>query len=86
MFTQETIKNWLINYLAQLTEVPAREIDTKATFSEYGLESGIAMGLVGDFEKWLNVELPIDVLFDHPSVEALTIYVSQHFDSFAKSE
>jgi len=84
MLTEEIIKNWLVQYLSQLVGVTPEQINPQTTFSEYGLESGILMGFTADLEKWLNVELSIDVLFEYPTVDALARHVHAGLESLAK--
>jgi acyl carrier protein len=83
--TEQDIRQWLINYLSGLLRVSPSEIDTAFTFREHGIESGMSLGLVADFEKWLEVELPLDVLFEHPTIDALACYVHQNYDSFCRA-
>jgi len=85
MFPNDANKQWLIEYLSQILGVPPQEIDTQRTFAEYGLESGMAMGLTADFESRLKVELSLDVLFEHPTIDALAGFVQANYDSLPKA-
>jgi acyl carrier protein len=83
--TEDAIKSWLINYLSGLLGVPEPEIDTQTSFTIYGLESGMTMGFVGDFETWLKVELPLEILFEYPTIDALAKHIHENYALPGKS-
>jgi acyl carrier protein len=76
MVTETSAKEWLIKYLSDLLKIHPGEIDTSATFDEYGLESGVSMGLLAEFEQWMRSELPLGILEQSPSIDYLAAYVS----------
>ena len=69
---KEMVREWLVNYVATLLEASPQAIDPAAPFADYGLESGMTMGLVGELEEWLGYELPLSVLWRFPSIELLS--------------
>jgi acyl carrier protein len=75
MVTEISAKQWLIKYLSDLLKIHPGEIDTSATFDEYGLESGLSMGLLAEFERWMGSELPLKILEQAPSIDNLAAYV-----------
>ena len=77
--TTEEIQAWMISYLAQLLEVDSDEIDTATPFDRYGLDSSAAVGMTGDLEDWLNVELDPTLVYDYPTIKALTQYLAEKF-------
>ena len=77
--TLTEIHNWLIAYLAELLQIEAREIDIKIPFDSYGLDSATAIGLTGDLETWLAIELDPTLIYDYPSVETLSLHLIDRF-------
>lgn len=77
--TQSEIQNWLIAYLSSMLFVEASEIDIATPFDRYGLDSASAIGLAGDLEEWLAVDLEPTLIYDYPSVEALSEHVTEQF-------
>jgi acyl carrier protein len=75
MVSETSAKEWLLKYLSDLLKVPPSEIDTSATFDEYGLESGVSMALLAEFEEWMGSELPLSILDHAPSIDYLAAYV-----------
>jgi acyl carrier protein len=69
------IENWLVSYLSQLLEIKPKQIDTQASFNEYGLDSSAAIVLTGDLQEWLGQNLDPTLLFDYPTIEALANYI-----------
>ncbi|SRR5579883_228832 len=70
--TEAKIQAWIISYIAKLLEIDPDEIDVTVPFDRYGLDSSAAVGLTGDLEDWLGHELDATMLYDYPTVEALT--------------
>jgi acyl carrier protein len=75
------IQAWLVSYLAELLEIELSEVDVTIPFDRYGLDSSAAMGLVGDLEDWLGRELDPTIMYDHPTIEALTQHLAEKFSS-----
>ena len=78
---QREIQNWIVNYIAELTEVNPDRIDITISFDNYGLDSSAAVGLTGDLEDWLGTEINPTLLYDYPTVEAVVQYLSRQTKS-----
>ena len=70
--TQIEIQTWIVNYVAELLEVNPKRINVTIPFDRYGLDSSAAVGLAGDLEDWLERELDPTLLYDYPTIAALT--------------
>lgn len=70
------IQIWLIIRLARLLKVPPREVDIQQPFTDYGLDSMVAVGLAGELGEWLGQELPGDLLLAYPTIESLARYLA----------
>jgi acyl carrier protein len=77
------IQTWLISHLAEALEIDPEGIDVKAPFDRYGLDSSVAVSLVGELEEWLECELSPTLPYDYPTVESLARHLS---DASAMSE
>jgi acyl carrier protein len=71
------IQTWIVNYVAELLEVEPEKIDTAIAFDRYGLDSSAAVGLAGDLETWLDRELDPTILYDYPTIDALTQHLTE---------
>jgi acyl carrier protein len=71
------IQTWIVNYVAELLEVKPEKIDTAIAFDRYGLDSSAAVGLAGDLEDWLERELDPTLLYDYPTIDALTQHLTE---------
>lgn len=76
MQSKEAIRTWVLNYVARLVVMPAAEIDTKTSLSDYGLDSTAAAGLSGDLADWLGVHLEANLLKDHQTIDAVVNFVT----------
>ena len=76
MVSETLAKEWLVKYISDLLTIHPTEVDTSATLDEYGLESGVSMGLFAEFEQWMGSELPLRILEQSPSIDYLAAYVS----------
>jgi acyl carrier protein len=70
------IQDWIVAYLADLLEKEPEEVDVTIPFDRYGLDSSAAVGLTGDLEDWLGIEIDPTIIYDYPTVEALSEHIS----------
>lgn len=73
----DEIKSWVVNYLSDLLEIDADDVDVTIPFDRYGLDSSAAVGLTGELEDWLEKEVPPTLLYDYPTIEALVEYLGK---------
>ncbi|GAA2805474.1 acyl carrier protein [Saccharopolyspora taberi] len=78
MPAQETIVQWCRNYVAQLLDVPASEIDPEADFDRLGLDSALAVSLLIEIEQEYGIDLPPEELFENPTINAVAAYLQAH--------
>jgi acyl carrier protein len=76
-----TVRQWLIQHLAEALNVEQDDIDPEAPFAAYGLDSVAAVSLSGDLEDWLGRPLPATLAWDYPSIDALASYLGQPTES-----
>ncbi len=70
------IQDWTVAYIADLLEIDPDEIDTALPFDRYGLDSTAAVGLTGDLEDWLGIEIDPTLLYDYPTIDSLAKYLA----------
>ena len=69
--TADDIRQWIVNRVAHLTNLPATEVDAHAPLTRYGLDSVVLIALAADCEKWLGFKFRDNPLADDPTIEAL---------------
>lgn len=74
--TPAQVQQWITAYVADLMEVEPETVDINIPFDRYGLDSSAAIGLTGDLEDWLGIELDPTLLYDYPTIKALTQYLT----------
>jgi acyl carrier protein len=72
----EAIRNWLISELAQRLKIEAQKIDVRKPLEQYGLDSLDAVLLSGELEDWVGQPLSPTLLYEYPTIEALTQHLS----------
>jgi acyl carrier protein len=70
----EEIQNWLISKLSKELSLKEEEIDIHEPLASYGLSSMTAVGLTGDLEDLLSIELSATLAWDYPSIEEISIF------------
>lgn len=78
--SQEEIQIWLVDQVASLTFVEPGTIDVNAPFSGYGLSSRDAVMLSGDLEEWLNCRLSPTLVYEYPTISALSEHLGNRAD------
>jgi phthiocerol/phenolphthiocerol synthesis type-I polyketide synthase A len=67
----------LTGILSREIGLPAADIDVGRPFAEMGLNSVMAMSIRRDAERLLGVELSATMLWNHPTVSALTMFLAE---------
>jgi len=71
------ICQWLVNRLAERLDLDPTHINVDKPIAEYGLDSLTAISLSGELQEWLGRPLPVTFLYDHPTIAALSQYLSK---------
>jgi acyl transferase domain-containing protein/acyl-CoA synthetase (AMP-forming)/AMP-acid ligase II/acyl carrier protein len=74
--TAEAIQVWLATKIAKQLKVPYQDIDIQQPFAFYGLNSLAAVGLSAELEDWLERKLSPTLVYDYPTIKALSQYLS----------
>ncbi|MBJ7899313.1 MAG: phosphopantetheine-binding protein [Cyanobacteria bacterium RI_101] len=80
----ETIKVWLVEWMAKELEMPADEINTSQSLLDYSLSSMTAMMLVGSLEDWLGLEIVPTLVWDYPTIDDLVAYLAEEVKAAGK--
>ena len=70
--TRQELSDWLTDWIARELKMPASDIDLARSLLEYSMSSLTATILVGDLEDWLDLRLPPSLVWDYPSIDAMT--------------
>ena len=62
------IQTWLVSRLGQLLNLDTETIDVKAPLSQFGLDSSAAVGMTGELEDWLGIEIDPTLFAEYPSI------------------
>jgi acyl carrier protein len=68
----EDLQVWLAGRVATYVQRAPEEIKADVPLSEYGLDSVYALTLSGDIEDYLGLTLDPTLMWDHPTISALT--------------
>ncbi|HEX7175425.1 MAG TPA: aminotransferase class III-fold pyridoxal phosphate-dependent enzyme, partial [Pyrinomonadaceae bacterium] len=72
----DDIQTWLVNKLAETLRVEPREIDAQQPFASFGIGSVQSVSLSGELADWLGRPLPPTLLYDYPTIAALTGFLA----------
>jgi amino acid adenylation domain-containing protein len=70
--SEAEIRAWLVAEIARTVRLDPSEIDIREPFDAYGLASADAVGLSGTLEQLLGRELSPTLIYDYPSIAALS--------------
>jgi len=65
------IREWLRAAIAHELRLDPAALDAQRPFAYYGLDSLTAATLSGELGDWLGLEIPPDLLVEHPTIDAL---------------
>lgn len=75
MQSQDEIREWLVDQVAEIIAVNRDQIDTSAPFNSYGMSSKDAISLSGDLEDWLDRRLSPTLVYEYPNIDLLSGYL-----------
>jgi len=68
--------DWLVAQVAGLLNTPPQQVDPNQPFTYYGLDSAQAVSVAGDLERKLGRDLPPTLLWDYPTINALSAHLA----------
>lgn len=78
--TYQSILQWISIRLAELVKINVDQVDLQLPFDRYGLDSLNAVILIGELGDWLQLELDPSIVYDYPTIEQLSRYVSEQIN------
>lgn len=78
--TEATIRQWLVEHLATLVELPVSDIDTAKSFESYGLDSRVAVRVSGRLERLVERRLSPGLLFEHRNIDELSAFLARELE------
>ncbi len=72
----QEIQSWLTDYIANLMRVSPDEIQPDNEFTSFGIDSATAVGLSIDLGDWLGIKLDPTLVYDHPTIEAVSEHIA----------
>jgi amino acid adenylation domain-containing protein len=77
------IEEWLTARLAEPAGIAPAEVDTRKPFASFGLGSLQAVTIAGELEEWLGRALSPTLLYEYPTIEALSRHLADEHDPTA---
>ncbi len=74
--TAEGIREWLILRFAAVAGIDPRFVDTGQPLAQYGMTSIEAVSTVAELEDWLHKDLSPTLLYQYPTIDALSSWLS----------
>ncbi len=75
--TKEQISSFCIESLSKILRLPPERISPDVKFARLGLDSAMSVYLLMDLEEKLGFEVPLDSVYEHPTINALAGYLSE---------
>ena len=72
---EHEFRGGLVAAVAGLAQIAEKEVDTAKSFAQLGFDSLQAMKFTGLLEKSLGIELDPTLLWDHPTIDALSVFL-----------
>lgn len=80
------IQQWIVNWLAKHLKMSPASIEADTSFADYGIDSVIAVDLSFELGGWLGVELEATILWNFPTITALSEYLADKENASSKMD
>jgi acyl carrier protein len=77
----EAIRAFIVSRVAEEMKIDQAELDTRVPFASYGLDSIVAFTITGDIAAWLERELEATLLWEYPTIEAVSEFLAADRDA-----
>jgi len=77
------IQTWLSEYICRVMQLKEWQVDLDQEFTSFGMDSATAVGLSVDLGDWLGLELDPTLVYDHPTIEALSRHLAERLQPAA---
>jgi acyl carrier protein len=64
-------------YIADVLGIAVENVDRDADFDGLGIDSSLAVALLGELEERYGVDLPPEALFENPTINAVAALVEE---------
>lgn len=75
-FSPAELEAWIIAWLAPKMGVAPTSLDPQAAFTDYGLDSMVAVGLSGELEQLLGRAVSPSVAWEYPTIAELARHLA----------
>ncbi|MEV6364043.1 acyl carrier protein [Nocardia asteroides] len=74
--TPASIQDWLVERVADYTDRAPHQVDPATPLAELGMDSVSAVSLCGEIEDRWCLELDPTLVFDYPTIFAISAYLA----------
>src|SRR5262245_16811800 len=74
--SSDAIRDWLSERVSQLTTLELTRISHERPLADFGLSSRQAITLAGELQAWLQRELPMSLVYEYPTIAALSAHLA----------
>src|SRR5262245_46115558 len=75
-----TLEECIQRHVAQVLQVPSRQIDPNEPLGSYGLESAKGNELLAALAKSLGLSLPATAIYNYPTIAELSRYIASSME------
>jgi acyl carrier protein len=77
----DEIHGWLVSKISEITGIETQEIGIWEQFAAFGVASKDAVVLSGELEDLLGCQLSPSLLYEYPSIGALSRYLTEQLEN-----
>ncbi|HEY0696684.1 MAG TPA: acyl carrier protein [Micromonospora sp.] len=75
--TEDSLRQWMIEHLANRIRISPDEVATDVTFESYGIDSQVALQMSGALEKLTKHRLSPGLLYEYQTIDELVTYLAK---------
>jgi polyketide synthase 12/myxalamid-type polyketide synthase MxaF len=80
------VRAWIVAEVVRGLRIPEERVDPRERFRTYGVDSAFATALAARLGQWLGRSLPPTILWEHPTIDALTRHLTSPETAVANTE
>lgn len=72
-------EHWMVQYLADLLDIPPSDVDVTRSFDQFGLDSAATVAFTSDMSRWLGIKLDTRIMIENETIRSVAAHIQSSY-------
>ena len=73
----EQVEAWMVDYMADLLDIPQQQVDIGKPFDHFGLDSTATVAFTSDLGRWLGIRLDTRIMVENEDIRSVARHIRE---------